>query len=62
MAASGLPWYYSPAAYVSCMAGEVLWYLVGMGLSFSAKRPCLFQIHLVLSALWAIGIAQCVRQ
>ncbi|EGW52581.1 hypothetical protein HMPREF1022_00349 [Desulfovibrio sp. 6_1_46AFAA] len=29
MAASGLPWYHSPAAYVSCMAGEVLWYLMG---------------------------------
>lgn len=41
-AVSGLPWYHSRAAYVSCMAGEVLWYLVGMGLSFSAKRPRLF--------------------
>lgn len=60
--AVGLPWYHSRAAYVSGMAGEVLWYLVGMGLSLSAKRPRLFHIHLVLSALWVIGIAQCVRQ
>lgn len=44
------------------MAGEVLWYLVGMGLSLSAKRPRLFQIHLVLSALWVIGIAQYAQQ
>ena len=61
-AVSGLPWYHSRAVYVSCMAGEALWYLVGMGLSLNAKRPRLFQIHLVLSALWVIGIAQYAQQ